>query len=202
MAADLLVAHQALGRFLGLVARLLTTTPDPARRIGLLLEPFHYLLMEDLLPPAFQVAPAGGYAQYLLYRSADRDLSVMAMAVASGAATPVHDHLAWGLVGVYRGNQRETVYRRLDHNSPEGHALLQRAQSRRLRPGDVTTVLPPEGDIHRIETISKEASVSLHVLGNDIGCQVRHAFDPAAGTVRAFRSGYVNVACDDEAVRR
>ena len=25
--------------------------------------------------------------------------------------TPVHDHLAWGLVGLYRGNQDEEFYR-------------------------------------------------------------------------------------------
>ena len=28
----------------------------------------------------------------------------------AGAMTPVHDHLAWGLVGLYRGTQDEEIY--------------------------------------------------------------------------------------------
>ena len=42
-----------------------------------------------------------------------------------GAATPVHDHLAWGLVGIYRGQQDETVYRRLDDGRDPGRATLE-----------------------------------------------------------------------------
>jgi hypothetical protein len=39
--------------------------------------------------------------------------------------------------------------------------------------------------------------VSIHLLTNDTGCVWRHAYDPASGEPTAFRSGYVNVACND-----
>jgi predicted metal-dependent enzyme (double-stranded beta helix superfamily) len=51
----------------------------------------------------------GGIGQWLVFRSAARDLCLFALVVPPGAATPVHDHLAWGLVGLYRGEQEETV---------------------------------------------------------------------------------------------
>ena len=56
----------------------------------------------------------GGIGQYALYRAEDGSLSLFSLVIPAGAETPVHDHLAWGLIGVYRGRQDETVYRRLD----------------------------------------------------------------------------------------
>jgi hypothetical protein len=40
------------------------------------------------------------------------------------------------------------------------------------------------------------------LLTNDTGCVWRHAYDPRSGEATPFRSGYVNVACDDEAEKR
>lgn len=48
----------------------------------------------------------------------------------------------------------------------------------------------PNHDIHQILTTSAEASVSLHVLCNDLGVVERQSFDPEAGTMRDFVSGY------------
>src|SRR5262245_31979506 len=39
----------------------------------------------------------GGIGQWLLFRAADRSLSLFSLVVPSGSETPVHDHLAWGL---------------------------------------------------------------------------------------------------------
>ena len=62
----------------------------------------------------------GGIGQYALYRAEDKSLCLFSLVVPVGAATPVHDHLAWGLVGIYRGRQDETVYRRLDDGTRSG----------------------------------------------------------------------------------
>jgi predicted enzyme related to lactoylglutathione lyase len=110
-------------------------------------------------------------------------------------ATPVHDHRAWGLVGVYQGRQREKVYRRLDDGSRADFADLLQVAENILTPGDITTLLPPEGDIHMIETISAEASISIHLLGNDIGCEHRHRYDVEHKAVHQFKSGYINTSC-------
>jgi hypothetical protein len=50
-----------------------------------------------------------------------------------------------------------------------------------------------------VRTTSPETSVSIHLLTNDTGCVWRHSFDPASGEEQPFRSGYVNVDCEDEA---
>ena len=134
----------------------------------------------------------GGIGQWLLFRSGDGTLSLFSLVVPAGAQTPVHDHLAWGLIGLYRGTQDEDVYA-LDAN---GRARL--ARSQQVVPGDFFALIPPDGDIHRVRTSSSETSVSIHLLTNDVGCIWRHKFDPESGEASPFRSGYVNAPCEDE----
>jgi predicted metal-dependent enzyme (double-stranded beta helix superfamily) len=132
----------------------------------------------------------GGIGQWLLFRAGDRSLTLFSLVVPGGSQTPVHDHLAWGLVGLYRGTQDEEIY------AGEAEALTLR-ERRALKPGDFYALLPPRDDIHRVRTTSPETSVSLHLLTNDTGCVWRHAFDEGTGEARPFRSGYVNVDCAD-----
>ena len=153
----------------------------------------------DWLAEEYTVPIPGKFAQYLLHREEDASLSVMAMVVPAGCETPVHDHLAWGLVGVYQGSQLETVYHREDDGADPDHARLTHVATNTLRVGDITRLIPPEGDIHKIETLDKDQpSISIHILGNDIGCRWRHAFEVEDEKVLDFRSGYVNAPCDDD----
>jgi predicted metal-dependent enzyme (double-stranded beta helix superfamily) len=150
----------------------------------------------DWLPAQYRhEAPAsgmgGGIGQWLLFRSADRSLSLFSLVVPPGSATPVHDHLAWGLVGLYQGEQDEEVYARRDGEL----ALVDR---RALAPGDFYVLIPPRDDIHRVRTTSNEASVSIHLLTNDTGCVWRHTYDPETGAESPFRSGYVNAPCEED----
>jgi predicted metal-dependent enzyme (double-stranded beta helix superfamily) len=132
----------------------------------------------------------GGIGQWLLFRAADSSLSLFSLVVPSGSETPVHDHLAWGLVGLYQGAQDEEIY-------AERNGGLELLESRSLRPGDFYELIPPRDDIHRVRTTSAETSVSIHLLTNDTGCVWRHTFDPESGERAPFRSGYVNVDCND-----
>jgi predicted metal-dependent enzyme (double-stranded beta helix superfamily) len=181
--------------------RVIAELPDNAARIAALEPAFRQLLAADGWLPEALAAPdetsgmGGGIGQYALYRAADGSLCLFTLVVPAGAATPVHDHLAWGLVGLYRGRQAETVYRRLDDGAEEGRAMLEVAARQQLEPGGLYPLLPPDGDIHRVTTISDGASVSIHLLANDTACVWRHQFDPDAGSVKAFRSGYSNAAC-------
>ena len=116
----------------------------------------------------------------------------------AGAATPVHDHLAWGLVGIYRGRQDETVYRRLDDGSEPARAQLEVSKRQQLARGEFYPLLPPADDIHYVTTISDTPSISIHLLANDTACVWRHKFEPATGVVTPFRSGYANAPCPTE----
>jgi predicted metal-dependent enzyme (double-stranded beta helix superfamily) len=154
------------------------------------------------LPSDYQeIAPTSGMGRdigtWLLYRARDGSLAFSALVVAPDVQTPVHDHLAWGLVGLYRGRQDEDVFVRQDDGSAEGMARLSLTERRRLQPGDFYALLPV-CDIHRVRTTSDVASVSLHLLGIDNGCIWRHRFIPEEDRVVPFRSGYVNMACEDD----
>ena len=150
---------------------------------------------EDWLPDEYQ-APVpdsgmgGGIGQWLLFRAADRSLSLFSLVVPPGAMTPVHDHLAWGLVGLYKGNQDEEFYR-------PGPGRLELARRRPLSPGNFYALLPPQDDVHRVRTTSAVTSVSIHLLANDTGCVLRHTYDEETGEARPFRSGYVNAKCEE-----
>ncbi|MDB4888935.1 MAG: hypothetical protein JWL61_790 [Gemmatimonadetes bacterium] len=152
-------------------------------------------LPDDFAMPDSASRMGGGIGQYALYRAEDGSLCLFSLVVPAGASTPVHDHLAWGVVGVYRGEQRETVYRRLDDGSDETRAELEISREQSLRPGDLYALIPPTDDIHYVKTVSDTASISIHLLANDTACVWRHKFDPDSGIVTPFRSGYANAPC-------
>ena len=184
--------------------RLMQAIPDHPTRVEQLRPAFATLLAADgWLPdkyaqPDFKSRMGGGIGQYALYRAEDGSLCLFALVVPPGARTPVHDHLAWGLVGIYRGRQDETIYRRLDDGSDETRADLEVKQKQLLGEGEFYALLPPQDDIHYVETVSETPSISIHLLANDTACVWRHKYEPDAGTVTAFRSGYSNAPCPAE----
>jgi predicted metal-dependent enzyme (double-stranded beta helix superfamily) len=183
--------------FVADVREAIAAARSPAAACDAILPRFAALLADDgWLPGRYrESAPesgmGGGIGQWLLYRAADRSLSLFSLVVPSGSETPIHDHLAWGLVGLYRGTQDEEIY-------AYGDGVLELVERRSLGAGDFYVLIPPRDDIHRVRTTSAETSVSIHLLTNDTGCVWRHAYDAASGESSPFRSGYVNVACEGD----
>jgi predicted metal-dependent enzyme (double-stranded beta helix superfamily) len=139
-----------------------------------------------------------GIANWLLYRDLTGQLSLSALVLPHQAATPVHDHLAWGLVGLYVGEQDEEIYEPTAAlEAADQRADLKLVEKKHLAVGSFYELIPPTGDIHRVVTTSQEPSISLHLLGNDVGCILRHRFEPETGTVAPFRSGYTNIDCEN-----
>lgn len=155
-------------------------------------------LPDEYATPDTMSRMGDGIGQYALYRAEDGSLCLFSLVVPAGAATPVHDHLAWGLVGVYRGEQDETVYRRLDDGADPARAELEIAKQQPLKPGDCYPLIPPTDDIHYVKTTSPSASISIHLLANDTACVWRHKFEPSSGAVTPFRSGYANAPCAED----
>jgi len=200
-----LVDTPEIRALIGETERLMSDTADPTTRVEALKPAFAKLLSSDnwlpdqLAQPDEKSRMGDGIGQYALYRAEDGSLCLFSLVVPPGASTPVHDHLAWGLVGVYRGEQDETVYRRLDDGSNPAQAELEIAKRQALRPGDLYALIPPTDDIHYVKTISQSASISIHLLANDTACVWRHKYNPASGAVTPFRSGYANAPCPSEA---
>ncbi|HLW60806.1 MAG TPA: hypothetical protein VKV57_12900 [bacterium] len=204
---EFFVESADLRAFIREVGEVIHRSGSPAEALAKIRGPFARLLADrEWLPlqyrrPAERSGMGGGIGTWLIYRSADRALSLSSLVVVPGAVTPVHDHLAWGLVGLYEGEQEERVYRQLRSAGAE-HCELELAKINQLRVGDFYELLPPENDIHSVKTTSEVTSVSLHLLGRDIGCVWRHSYDPDQRTMSAFRSGYTNAPCQEEAARQ
>jgi 3-mercaptopropionate dioxygenase len=200
MSADFVLDTAIVRAFVADVRETIAGASSPTHACDSLRPRFAELLAHpDWLPAEYQEAApesgmGGGIGQWLLYRAEDGSLSLFSLVVPSGSETPIHDHLAWGLVGLYRGEQEEEIY-------AHRNGALELVEQRSLVPGDFYALIPPRDDIHRVRTTSAETSVSIHLLTNDTGCVWRHAYDAASGEARPFRSGYVNVACDDEEAR-
>src|SRR6185503_9292699 len=98
-----------------------------------------------------------------------------------------------------RARQRRcTTYARLDDGRDETKATLKVSSEQTVSAGEFYTLLPPDGDIHYVKTVSEAPSVSIHLLANDTGCVLRHKYDPLAGTITAFRSMWANVKCAEQ----
>ena len=196
MSADYVLDTPVVRAFVTEVQEAIAATPSPEAACAAIRPHFADLLADpDWLPAEYQAAApesgmGGGIGQWLLYRADDGSLSLFSLVVPSRSETPIHDHLAWGLVGLYRGTQDEEIY------APRADRL-ELVDRRSLGPGDFYALIPPQDDIHRVRTTSAETSVSIHLLTNDTGCVWRHAYDAVSGEARPFRSGYVNVPCDE-----
>jgi len=197
------VDNPRLRAFIAAVTGIRNSTDDQRAILAGIRPHFEELLADERwLPSAYQEPHAdsgmgGGIGMWLLYRAGDGSLAFSSLVVPPGSQTPVHDHLAWGLVGLYRGAQDEVVYQREDTGDEDGKAVLSVKERHSLVPGDFYELLP-ENDIHHVRTTSDFTSVSLHLLGIDNGCIVRHRFFPDEEKVIPFKSGYVNKPCEDE----
>jgi predicted metal-dependent enzyme (double-stranded beta helix superfamily) len=135
------------------------------------------LAEDDWLAPADRAPGTDTYRQHLLHVSPCRRLSVVSLVWLPGQRTPIHDHVAWCIVGVYRGVERE-----------ERYELVESGGARHLRPagvvhaprGHVETLVPPGGDIHAVTAAGRETAISIHVYGADIerlGSSIHRRYD-------------------------
>lgn len=142
---------------------------------------------DDWLPPALARPHPQYYQQYLLHRDPRERFSVVSFVWGPGQQTPVHDHTVWGVIGMLRGAETTTPFRR------EGDRIVQAGDPVRMEPGDVEAVSPTIGDIHRVaNAYGDRVSISIHAYGADIGRVRRHVFHLQTGAVKEFVSGYAN----------
>jgi len=131
----------------------------------------------DLLTDDQRAGDEAGYRQHLLHVAPDGAFSLVALVWLAGQHTPIHDHLAWCVVGVHEGVEHEIRYRRARGRLvPTGTGVN--------RTGSVAGLAPP-GDIHLVRNPGPGPAISLHVYGADLratGSSIRRTYDlPVAG---------------------
>jgi len=111
------------------------------------------------------------FRTHLLHVPDDGAYSLVAAVWRPGQRTPIHDHVAWCVVGVHRGEEHEVRYRLVDgHLVEDGHTV---------GPCGEVTVLTPPGDIHAVVNDGTAVAASLHVYGADLrqrGTSVRRCY--------------------------
>jgi predicted metal-dependent enzyme (double-stranded beta helix superfamily) len=143
--------------------------------------------VDDWLPSAYAESDGKAYRQYLLHADSRERFSVVSFVFGPGQTTPIHDHTVWGLIGLLRGSEQEQHY----ILSASG-GLVEEGTPHILNPGEVDSVSPRTGDIHRVSNaITDRASVSIHVYGANIGAVRRSTYE-LSGEKKSFISGYSN----------
>ena len=141
---------------------------------------------DDWLPEFCTVPHPQFYQQYLLYADPLERFSVVSFVWGPGQATPIHDHMVWGLIGMLRGSETGQRYERDADGS-----LKPVCREEALMPGDIDEVSPTIGDIHIVKNaFADKTSISIHVYGGNIGGVKRHVYDPSSGAIKNFVSGY------------
>jgi len=135
------------------------------------------LAQDGWLAPEQQLPGIDSYRQHLLHVSDDRRLSVVALVWRPGQRTPIHDHVSWCVVGVYRGVEQETRYELVERG---GREYLHAVETIDAHPGHVEALIPPAENIHVVEAGGRGLTISIHVYGADIerlGSSVYRRFD-------------------------
>ena len=122
-----------------------------------------------------------GDDDYLIWEGPDDLYTIMSMRFEPGQVTSVHDHRGWGLIGVWYGEEQEERFTRLDDRSRPEYGELAWRETRVNRPGSVSTLLPPDDDIHRVSNRGSVPARSIHVDGPLPPGQRPFAFDLVTG---------------------
>lgn len=145
------------------------------------------LISSDSWLPEFCTVPHPQYyQQFLLHADPLERFSVVSFVWGPGQATPIHDHMVWGLIGMLRGSEKGQRFER-----GQDGTLQPIGQEETLMPGDIDEVSPTIGDIHLVKNaFADKTSISIHVYGGNIGGVQRHVYDPTSGVIKNFVSGY------------
>jgi len=147
---------------------------ETAAQVARYLEPA--LRQPGLLEPQHREGSADGYTQHILHVEDGGSFSIVALVWLPGQCTPVHDHVSWCAVGVYEGQETETLYRLAGRKGRRQLVVSGHAVNRR---GEATGIAPP-GDIHHVSNSGATTAISLHVYGADIarlGSSIRRVYD-------------------------
>ncbi|MGW1679613.1 cysteine dioxygenase [Saccharopolyspora sp. NPDC002376] len=156
------------------VVRLERPPAESAQLVARQLEPF--LARPNLLPAEYRAGDPERYRQHIVHAEPDGSFSVVALVWQPGQQTPIHDHVAWCVTGVYEGAETERRYE-----------LRGQGTTARLVPtadvingtGTACGFAPP-GDIHLVRNAEESTVISIHVYGADIsklGTSVRRMYD-------------------------
>ena len=112
----------------------------------------------------------------VLHRSSD--LLVLHIVWPPEISVEPHEHNLWAVMGIYRGVEDNTFYRRTEGGG------IERQSTARLEPRD-TRVMGEEA-IHAVDIPALTPTGAIHVYGGDLFTVARSEFDPGTREERPF----------------
>lgn len=188
------MANEALQEFVAAMDDVVANHDEPADRAAGAAKFLPDLLAHpEFLSSEHRAGSPDRYTQHVVHVHASGAYSIVALVWLPGQRTPVHDHRCWCVVGVMEGAEREIRYHLVSDGAEE---WLTEQEVHRNPPGSVSTLVPPEENIHVVENSCNSTAVSIHVYGDDIatlGSSVNQVFtqpvleDSGRGTGVAWR---------------
>lgn len=135
-----------------------------------------FLVQPGLLPDEYRVGDPDRYRQHIIHAEPDGSFSIVALVWMPGQVTPIHDHLAWCVAGVYEGVESETRYR-LEGNGDQTR-LVPTVEVE--NEAGIAVGFAPPGDIHRVRNGLSTPVMSVHIYGANIdrlGTSIRRTYD-------------------------
>jgi predicted metal-dependent enzyme (double-stranded beta helix superfamily) len=142
----------------------------------------------DWLEARYQQQRAQNWMLHSLYRVEDGRVSMLAAVFKPGVVSPLHNHGTWAVIGVYRGRERETRYRKINDATTPGSTRLEVEHTLVNPQGSVTVV--PDGTIHSVEALDGHGAVGIHVNGTDIVTQPRSTFELTTGAESLYQPDF------------
>ena len=171
----------ALRRFTDGMDRAVAASGEPGARAAAAASLLPDLLAHpEAIGPEHRVPAQDSYQQHVVHVHPEGCYSLVALVWRPGQATPIHDHRCWCVVGVLEGEEDEERFHLVAQD--ERPALVLTGNTRQGA-GSVSTLVPPQENIHRVSSAAATGvTVSLHVYGDDIakcGSSINQVFDAA-----------------------
>ena len=136
-----------------------------------------YFVQTQHLPPD----PQTGFAILNLYDEIGYPLTIQNVTFAPGLVSPIHNHGSWGVVAVLKGQEKHTLWRRV--NDPDQPYRIEPVAERTFQSGEIVSFTP--GAIHQVTAVGDEPAVTFHLYG-DLQPRSRFEFEPATSTAKHF----------------
>ncbi|MED5579879.1 MAG: cysteine dioxygenase family protein [Nitrospinota bacterium] len=107
-----------------------------------------------------------------------------------GQTTPIHDHGTWGVIGIYKGIEKEESFSNLGTRENGSKVTMSPLGNRLAKPGDTFVCCTKDTDLHRVSCASDEPVVGIHVYGGDLAKIPRFKYDEVSGKVSSFKTGW------------
>ena len=107
-----------------------------------------------------------------------------------GQTTPIQDHGTWGVIGIYRGIEKEESFSNIGTRKNGSAAIINPMGNRLAKPGETFVCCTKDTDLHRVTCASDEPVVGIHVYGGDLAKIQRFKYDEISGEVTSFNTGW------------